>query len=142
MFQKNKIIFIGAAAFAILWLILYSTMVSPNWSDRDGEVDDAQENLDRWVKLYKPAKDGSTLALPEGNRALEEEEQLLNASRKKLRGIEFSPSRSMSKYTLAGAGSNDPNNYFAKKRTELIANVQKNLKFKLEPGLGADLTIV
>ncbi|MCZ7646525.1 MAG: hypothetical protein M5U26_14775 [Planctomycetota bacterium] len=133
MFARNKLLLFGAAGFAALWAILYTVLVSGNWTARDEEDQAAQENLERWAKFYK--KDAGYVPIKDAHKALKDERARIGEAMKELEGIEFGPTKLFQKYTLAAVGSGDPNNYFDRMRNELAETAEKRLNIALSPGL-------
>lgn len=138
MLKKNKITLLATAGVVVLWLILYSVMVSPNWSQRDNEVEETEDQLGRWVKLYKEKE--KTKALPVANEKLDDEMRLLNRSLSELGKIEFT--KEMTAFTITAVGKGDPNNYFDRKRKETASYAQSRLNIMLAPGINDNLGFV
>ena len=121
MFAKNKKIILGALAAAVAWAALYQyVLVQPNWNDREMAVRNAEASIDTWQKFYKEKKDH--LALPDATAQLVRREQVLEAAAKDLKQAEFT--QDWKDFTLAKAGSSDPNNYFLRLRSEVLAQAK------------------
>jgi len=131
MFAKNKKIVLGALAAVTVWAILYGyVLVQPNWNAREASVRDAQTTLDTWLKFYKK-KEGH-IPLPDAAAQLVKREQVLDTASKELKQIEFASD--WQGFTLAAAGSSDPNNYFDRKRGEVLAQAKTD-GLRFAPGL-------
>ena len=121
MFAKNKKIILGALAAAAVWGALYQyVLVQPNWNERDIAVTNAEASIETWRKLYKEKKD--FMALPDATAQLVKREQVLEAAAKELKQAEFT--QDWKDFTLAKAGSSDPNNYFLRLRGEVLAQAK------------------
>ncbi|MCW8130950.1 MAG: hypothetical protein KIS92_11410 [Planctomycetota bacterium] len=132
MFARNKNIFVVAGILLGVWLAAYQfVLVQPNWDSRQQAVNEAQMDLETWLKNYKPGKD--TLPLPEAVKKIAKQEEVLEKASRTLKQIEFS--QDFGPYTLAGVGAGgDPKNYFDKKRADLRAEMRDKLGLKLGAG--------
>lgn len=142
-FEKNKNLLIATGAVALLWIILYYVMISPNWDEAGKSVTAAAEKRLAWEtathadRERKDAKDEKRTndfkpradAEKELNRSSEQTEIKF----KELRRIEFGTRDTLKPYSIAAVGkSGDTKNLLNEKLKQTKDRANSILKVKIE----------
>ncbi|HLX62406.1 MAG TPA: hypothetical protein VKX17_14105 [Planctomycetota bacterium] len=111
-FEKNKRMLIGTGVVALLWIILFYSLVSPNWAAADSKEKEAGSGKAAWENATKNDKDSKRAAANKNaytKRTTAEEEikessEKLQAKFKEMRRIEFGTAASLKPFSTAAAG--------------------------------------
>src|SRR6476619_7390575 len=113
-FEKNKKMLMAAGGVAILWIILYFTLVSPNWKDAEEKKAQANQNRETWEKTTKDdkrakeikARGNEYIVLANAREELTDAGSKTERKLKEMRQIEFGTHDSLRSFSTAAAGKN------------------------------------
>ena len=134
MLMQNKKLLLGAAVALVLWLMLYFAFVRSNWSAYAAKLKEAETANAEWEKYYQ-TKPG-LLSKKDAEKALEENGNLLSANLQTLQKIELGVPQWLYAFTIPAAKGDDPNNYFDRKRKEIVARANDVQRIPVPNALG------
>lgn len=132
--SQNRNLLLGAAAALALWLIVYFAFVRSNWSACAAKLKESEATRADWEKYYQPK--AGLLPKTDAERALEENGNQLSANLQTLQKTEMGTAQWLYPFTVAAAKGDDPNNYFDRKRIEIVNKANNEQHVPVPPGLG------
>ncbi len=134
-FEKNKNLLIGTGAVALLWVILYYVLVSPNWAEAQKSEETAETKRKAWVEstdalaekkaAEKAHRTNKFLTKAEAEKELDANSAQTELRMKELRKIEFGNHESLKPFSVAAAGAGgDANSLLNTRSKEAIQRLK------------------
>lgn len=145
-FEKNKKLLIGTAAIALLWIVLFYTLVAPKWAEAEANKTAASEHRKDWElymrndaakKAAEKAPDASPieyLTQHEAEKKLKENRSKIEIKFSELKKIEFGDHETLKPFSVAAVGKNgDPQNLLNEKTKQAALRANGILKAPISP---------
>lgn len=139
-FKNNQNLLIGTAVAGILWLILYYTLVSTNWTTAADNRSNAEERRQTWINISrskdteKHADERKNAFLPReaAEKRIKKNSDEVAIKQGELKGIEFGNSESLKAFSVAAAGKGgDPSNLLNDKIKQAVLRANAQLKVQI-----------
>ncbi|MEI6231579.1 MAG: hypothetical protein WCT04_00900 [Planctomycetota bacterium] len=142
-FEKNKNLMIATGAVALLWVILFYTLVAPSWEQAQAAQEAAQAKRKAWEastnaeKERKEAKEDKRKnefkIRKEAEADLTRASEVIDVKSKELRKIEFGTKDSLRSFSVASVGKNgDTKNLLNEKLKQTKDRANAIVRVKLE----------
>lgn len=145
-FEKNKNVFIGAALFALTWIILFYTLIKPKWTEAAEKRETAEQRRKDWETYMKndaarKAADKATedkkieyLTRGEADKKLDDNRKKIEVKFADLKRIEFGTKDSLKAFSVFAAGKGgDTSNLLNEKVKQAILRANGILKAPITP---------
>lgn len=147
-FEKNRNFFIGAGGVALLWIILFYTLIKPSWVEAEENRTSAEAKRTEWTNYTQneSAKKAAAkfenkpndpqrveyLARKEADRKLDDNRKKIDVKFADLKKIEFGNRETLKAFSLAAAGKGgDASNLVNEKVKQAILRANGILKVPL-----------
>jgi len=136
-FKNNQNLLIGTVAAGILWLILYYSLVSGNWTTADDNRKIAEEKRQTWIndsksdKTEKRAGEHKNAFLPrvDAEKRIKKNSDEVAVKQSELKSIEFGNAESLKAFSTAAAGKGgDASNHLNEKIKQAVLRANAQLK--------------